>query len=183
MRGIDNAESVADHSWGTAMLCRIYAASAEVNPTDAMAMALLHDLAESETGDIPYAPQGRAISEERANKAQAEAAEMSRLLGRNSTIPGADTLLDLWEEYEHSRTRTALFVRDMNLVDMALQALLYHTQERTEESGLKMLEFVDSARARVRTDVGRRLTDEIKTEIHNLRDSAPEYTRRTQESD
>ncbi len=36
----------------------------------------------------------------------------------------------LWDEYEDSRTATALFVRDMNLIDMCAQALLYESGQR-----------------------------------------------------
>ena len=52
IRGVVDPESVADHSWATALLCLLYAEEAGVNRDHAVAMALVHDLAESITGDV-----------------------------------------------------------------------------------------------------------------------------------
>lgn len=52
LRGIERPESVADHSWGTAYLCLLLA-PAGIDRERSVAMALVHDLAEVETGDIP----------------------------------------------------------------------------------------------------------------------------------
>ncbi len=49
IRGIVEPESVAGHSWATALL---YAEDAGVDRDHAVAMALVHDLAESVTGDV-----------------------------------------------------------------------------------------------------------------------------------
>jgi putative hydrolase of HD superfamily len=76
---------------------------------------------------------------------------------------------ELWEEYEHSATREAVFVRDMNLVDMCLQALKYEREKRYDESPdnksfthfRRLDEFFATAAPRIRTETGKSLFEEI----------------------
>ena len=65
-----------------------------------------------------------------------------------------------WQAYEDRRSAEARFVRDMNLVDMALQAWIYATTERTPERDA-MEEFLASAEVRVETSFGRALLADI----------------------
>lgn len=57
MRGVETPESVADHSWGTALLV-LMCAPAGLDVSRALAMATVHDLAEARVGDIPWNPAG-----------------------------------------------------------------------------------------------------------------------------
>ncbi len=58
LRGVRDPESVADHCWGTALLCWLYAPTGGGNGDDAIdrdravAMAIVHDIAEAEMGDV-----------------------------------------------------------------------------------------------------------------------------------
>src|SRR5690606_5214441 len=74
LRGVRDPESVAAHSWGTALLCLLYADDAGVDRDRAMVMALVHDLAEARTGDVVARADAadREVSE--AVKATLEAA-------------------------------------------------------------------------------------------------------------
>ena len=47
LRGVTPAESVADHAWGTALLCLLFADEAGVDRAEATEIALVHDLAEA----------------------------------------------------------------------------------------------------------------------------------------
>ncbi|MEJ2288073.1 MAG: HD domain-containing protein [Deinococcales bacterium] len=129
LRGVDRPESVAAHSWGTALLCLVFAEEAGVDVGRALAVATAHDVAEAELGDIP----ARARPEDRevdvAEKARLEAAALARLLSGELEGVGA-----LWREYEEGASPEARFVRDMNLLDMALQALVYEEQARYDPS-------------------------------------------------
>jgi putative hydrolase of HD superfamily len=113
--GVAAPESVADHSWGTALLVSSFAEEAGVARDRAVAMAVVHDLPEALTGDTPY--RGDISAE--ADKSVREARAMEDL------GTGSPHLRELWEEYEAAATPTARFVRDMNLIEMCLQALLY----------------------------------------------------------
>src|SRR5579863_4506443 len=50
--GIERPESVADHSYGTAMMAMVLSDSHTLDTEKILKMALLHDLAESITGDF-----------------------------------------------------------------------------------------------------------------------------------
>ena len=49
---IDNVESVAEHTYSTAIMSMIYSDLHEFDTEKIIKMALLHDLAESITGDL-----------------------------------------------------------------------------------------------------------------------------------
>ena len=62
-RGIANAESVAEHSFGLAALALIFtAADDSVDRERVLAMALVHDVAEALIGDLPFSAR-RLIGE------------------------------------------------------------------------------------------------------------------------
>src|SRR5690606_39493298 len=50
--GVREPESVAGHAWGTAYLCLLFADAAGVDRDHAVAIAVVHDLAEALTGDF-----------------------------------------------------------------------------------------------------------------------------------
>lgn len=166
LRGISPSESVADHSWGTALLCLRYASEANVNLERALAIALVHDLAEAKTGDFASRinEADRDVSTEQKAKLELSAMEsFQQLLDE-------EQLFGLWQEYEDAVTAEALFVRDMNLLDMCVQALIYEQEGRYDrKDGLdpapfdtRLDEFFVSADARLRTPVGKRVFQEIK---------------------
>lgn len=129
-RGIDPPESVAAHSWGVAWLVLVLC-PAELDRERALAYAVLHDLPEVRVGDLT--PQD-AVPDKHAQERTAA----TDLLG---ALP---ELLDLWTAYEAQQDPEAQFVRQLDRLDMALQARVY---ARTE--GLDPEEFLDSAQGDV----------------------------------
>ena len=167
LRHIRNPESVADHSWGTALLCMMFAAEAGVDEHEALRIALVHDLAEAETGDIASRerPEDRDVSID--EKARLELAAMESLL--NGSHP---RLREAWERYENRATPAAVFVRDMNLIDMCLQALFYERERRYDPSSCAenvLDEFFRSAAARLSTDTGRTLFAAVEAAYQTVR--------------
>lgn len=155
MRSVRSPESVADHSWGTALLCMLFSADAGVDEHEALRIAIVHDLAEAEIGDIAARerPEDRDVSI--AEKARLELAAMDALLDGEH-----EGIRDAWQRYEDRASDAAIFVRDMNLIDMCLQALFYEREERYRPSARDegiLDEFFRSAEARLSTEVGRRL--------------------------
>ncbi|MCK4515978.1 MAG: hypothetical protein KAU31_12010, partial [Spirochaetaceae bacterium] len=81
-----------------------------------------------------------------------------------------------WDEYEEATTPVARFVRDMNLIDMCAQALVYEGGGRydpaLENANFPefegMDEFFATTRPRLSTPVGRRLFDELSARYANL---------------
>lgn len=167
LRHVRNPESVADHSWGTALLCMMFASEAGVDEHEALRIAIVHDLAEAETGDIASRerPEDRDVSV--AEKARLELAAMDTLL--NGFHP---RLREAWECYEHRATPAAIFVRDMNLIDMCLQALFYERERRYDPSSSDenvLDEFFRSAASRLSTDTGRALFDAVDAAYREAR--------------
>ena len=72
---------------------------------------------------------------------------------------------ELWREYEGAASPAARFVRDMNLIDMCLQAYVYERDKRYDPAAEeqvfpdypRMGEFFETSRSRLSTALGRRL--------------------------
>ena len=172
LRGVEAPESVAAHVWGTTLLCLVFAEEAGIDVERALAIATVHDLAEAETGDIPARADPADRSVGAADKARREADAMERLLA--GQLPSVRTL---WREYESAASAEARFVRDMNLLDMALQALSYEEQGRYDPRAelpsrgayRHLDEFLASAEARVQGDLARRLLAWVATRYGQAR--------------
>lgn len=177
MHGVERPESVAAHSWGTAYLCLLFAGDAGVDPGRAVAMAVLHDLAEAETGDLVtrLSPADRPVSE--AEKARRERAAIAQLLPREPA-----RLRTLWRAYEERTDAEARFVREMNLIDMCLQALRYEREARYDRGVLvpssgahrHLDEFFLSAGQRLESELGRRLYGELEAAYAEARGAGAE---------
>ena len=103
-------ESVAAHSWGVALRC-LQHCPPELDLARVLSLAIVHDLAEAEVGDIT--PHDGVAKED---KSRMERAAMAVI---------APQWLALWEEYEAGESPEATFVRRMDALDMAQQALVY----------------------------------------------------------
>lgn len=131
--GVSSPESVAAHSWGVAWLVLVLCPSG-LDRGRALAMAVIHDLAEARTGDItPH----DGIDADVKHDLELEALES--LLGK---LPGAGELRGLWLEFEERRTPEGRFVRACDKLDMALQARRYAAEQSIDPG-----EFVRSALA------------------------------------
>lgn len=136
LRGVAGPESVADHTFRLALLALVLAPRADP-PLDAarcVAMALAHDLAECLVGDItPY--DGVPPDEKRGRESAA--------LRRLSALAGDDSLLELWTEYDAAATPEARFVKELDKLETALQAVEYARRGGPGQKDLR--EFLDNA--------------------------------------
>jgi putative hydrolases of HD superfamily len=149
-RGLDSlqVESVADHSFGVAFLAWVcalqrHAEGAAIDPERVLKLAIIHDLAEAETGDsTPYDPAAipsehdpaarRAFFEtrhsrdpgRRAAKRADEDAVMRTLL---AALPSAtrSTLGELWDELHLGESLEARFVKQVDRLETFLQSRFY----------------------------------------------------------
>jgi len=161
----------------------------DVAPLDAdkcVRMALVHDLAEAVVGDItPEEFSGVPDGEKHRLELQAMQRMTDLLLptpllsGSSGDADGDDTnssssrkssigeeMLSLWKEYEAGETREARLVKDLDKLEMTLQALEYESDGRNEES---LQGFFDSTRDKWRTDLGRRWGLEIEARRESRR--------------
>ena len=124
---VENPESVAAHSWGMAILA-LRLAPNDIDLTKVLSMCLVHDLPEVIVGDLtPH--------DDTTNKAELEHNAMKSL---------APEWLALFEEYEAGETKEAKFVKQIDKLDMGLQAIIYQN-----EQGLDLGEFLISAREKI----------------------------------
>ena len=116
-RGIAPAqcETVAEHTFGNAMLCLLLGQQQpELNLEKVLRMALIHDLGEVYVGDLT--PQDNV---QKTEKYPLEKAAMTQIL---RDLPGSQTLMENWEEYEAQETAEARFVKQIDRLEFALQA-------------------------------------------------------------
>ena len=148
--GVEPCESVAEHTFGVGVLALILADTAGVDRGKCLALAVVHDLAESVVGDIT--PNDGIDSSEKQRREREAIRNLSHDIGN-------DELARLWEEYERGQTPEAQLVRDLDVIEMAWQARRYVAQKLLNQASAN--EFISSARERVRTDLGRRLLDVV----------------------
>jgi putative hydrolase of HD superfamily len=179
LRGIEAPETVAGHTWGVAYLCLLYADRAGVDPDRAVRLAVLHDLAEAETGDEPTRADSNAEQPDSEQKERRERAAVDRLLApfADREVDG-ESLQSAWEAYESRDSPEARFVKDMDLIDMCLQALYYEREGRYDptvdrpafEEYDRLDEFFATAEPRLQTDVGRALYDAVHERYERARE-------------
>ncbi len=110
---VNTAESVADHSWSVALLAALLCPP-DVNREKLLLMAILHDLAEVRVGDItPH----DGISPEEKHRREDEA--MAELLADHAE------LLGLWREAETRETPEAKLLKELDRLELRLQADRY----------------------------------------------------------
>ena len=155
-RNVPDPESVAAHSWGVTFLAVVIAddwAAATGTPLDrarVCRLALVHDLAEAETGDVPERPDTIAAAERRRRERPVMTAFAEAL--------GVD--VDAWwEAAETGDEPEARLVREADKLEMALQACRY---ARRADDPERFAPFFDSAADRVETDYATALLDQLR---------------------
>lgn len=118
----ERCESVAEHSLGVALLCLFIADTwfPEADASKVVRIALLHDLGEARVGDItPH----DGVSKEEKHALERRAVE--QILGK---LPRGAQYLALWDEYEQGTSFEARLVRQVDRLEMGLQACVYEHQ-------------------------------------------------------
>ena len=151
-RGISAAEceTVAEHTFGNAMLCLLLAGERpELDGHKVLRLALVHDLGEAYVGDIT--PHDNVDREE---KIAMESAAVRKILTK---LPGGERLIADWDEYEQQQSPEARFVKEIDRLELALQASVYG-----QRGMLDPVEFFDA--------VGDKLeSDDLRAEVDALR--------------
>lgn len=153
-RGIppEQTESVADHILSMTLLAwwiaDAYFPSLDANHV--IRLCLAHELGEIYTGDLtpsdPFSPEEKHRREREA------------LLRITAPLPNGADLLALWEEFEVGETVEARFVRQLDRLEMAFQAVSY------EQQGFGSLEeFLATTRLAVHDPILQSLLAELET--------------------
>ena len=129
-------ESVADHSYATAMIGMIIGDYLKLDTNKIIQMSLLHDLAESIIGD--------QIPNENPNKENDENNAMYEIL---STLPDElkNKYIQIWNEFKKCDTKEPQIVHEIDKLELILQAGIYHKSMEDES----LNEFFQSAEANI----------------------------------
>jgi putative hydrolase of HD superfamily len=123
-RGIppERCESVAEHSYGVAMLTMFVSEEhfPELDSLKVLRLALLHDFGEIDAGDLTPSD-----GVDKVEKSRMERRSVERVC---SISPMGDVFIELWKEYEAGETPEAKFVTQIEKLEMALQAAVYEKQ-------------------------------------------------------
>ncbi|KAI0316809.1 hypothetical protein OF83DRAFT_1244650 [Amylostereum chailletii] len=135
------AYSISDHMYRMAVLA-MCASDTKLDIAKCVMMAVVHDLAEAQVGDI--APrEGIPKAEKRRLEAEAMHNFVHEML-HNS--PAAQRMEALWQEYEDQSSDEARFVKDLDRFEMATQALEYERAPKAPD----LQPFFDSSVPNIR---------------------------------
>jgi putative hydrolase of HD superfamily len=141
--------NVAEHTLRVAWIAMVLARREGADPGRCVQLALVHDLAETRTGDVHYL--SRMYVERREDEALADAVAGTSL---------EDDATALWDEYHAQESLEARVVKDADNLDCDL--------ELTETPDAALVDALAPTRARVRdklhTDTARALFDAIYAE-------------------
>ena len=112
----NKTESVADHVFGTALLALLLCPP-ELNKLKVLEIALLHETGECIIGDLT--PWDNLTDEE---KSRMELEAVEKILGQ---LPESERLISLWKEFEYETSAEGIFVRQLDKLEMGLQAEIY----------------------------------------------------------
>lgn len=147
LRGIEAPESIGDHVLSTAFL--VLALGPRVEPAldveRALCLAVLHDVPEALTGDLP---RTMATLLPAGAKAAAEEKAAQQLLKPLSSLA-----LERWREYREAASREARFVRVCDRLQLGLKLVAYVRagrrgldEFRATVAGLDCTEFAPAVR-------------------------------------
>lgn len=148
--GINNPESVADHTYSLTVMAMILSELNHLDSNKTITMSLLHDLAESVTGDIT--PNTMPKDE----KTMLENDAMNKIL-KNLPDNIQKKYQNIWNEYQDNQTEEAQFVHDLDKLEMALQAKIYSKYMGFET----MKQFLNSAISGVNNSEIKKILAEI----------------------
>ncbi|MCD6176685.1 MAG: HD domain-containing protein [Candidatus Cloacimonetes bacterium] len=123
----NKTESVADHSFGIAMLALLLCPQ-ELDKLKVLEIALLHETGECIIGDLT--PVDNFTDEE---KSQMELKAVEKILGQ---LSDGKRLIGLWKEFEHETSEEGKFVRQLDKLEMGLQAKVFTKLGNNDASAL-----------------------------------------------
>lgn len=125
--GIKDPESVADHTYSMSVLAMVLSDLNELDTEKILKISLIHDLAESLTGDIT--PD--KISKEEKIKLENKAMEK---IFHQLPEPLSGQYLSLWNEYQENNSLESKFVHDIDKLEMVIQAKIYSKEKFPHET-------------------------------------------------
>ena len=137
LEGVENAESVADHTWRMSLLIALLADNS-LNKEKLLEMNIVHDLGEIGVGDIKW-ESGKEVIGDQEIKHKDEMAVLKRIFGN---YKGGQKYIQLLHEFNEQKTPEAKFLKQIDKLEMAIQALEY---EQAGHSARRLDQFWENA--------------------------------------
>jgi len=136
---IKNPESVADHTFSMAIIGMILADNEEYDTEKILKMILLHDLAESITGDL---------TPDKIDKDEKILLENKTFENILNNLPKIlqKQYLQIWNEYQENKSKDSKFVHQIDKLELALQAEIYSKKNISKKN---ILPFFESAQKEI----------------------------------
>jgi putative hydrolases of HD superfamily len=151
--GVPNPESVAEHSFRTAILAMVLAPKVGADENKVVRMALMHDVGEAEIGDIVTCKGTKELS----NFSEKLVAERKAFRNILSLVEIEDEeRIRLFAELEENKTKEARLVNQIDKLEMAIQAYEYEKKYK-----LNLQDFFDNADAKLVDSELQRIFKEI----------------------
>ena len=120
--GVPTVEPVAGHMYRLALLTMLVPPEPGIDRDKAVRMALVHDLAECIVGDIT--PFDGVTKHEKHARERAAMEKLTGQLGAAHGIVGKE-MTALWEEYDAGKSKEAALLKQLDKLEMLLQAAEY----------------------------------------------------------
>jgi len=142
--GIKDPESIADHSFRTAIIGTVLAAMEGADPGRVALLCVLHDTQETRITDIPH------IGRRYLNAASNETITADQVSAAPANV--RDIITAAVAEYEAGQTQEAVVARDADKLECLVQAVEYRHQGNTGTQ-----RWIDSCQAALKTASAHRL--------------------------
>lgn len=146
--GVDHPESVAEHSFRTAIIGYLLASMEGADPARTAVLCLFHDTQESRTGDVPLVGKRYVVTAPNPQVTADQVAGFPEEVGR--------AVRALVDDYERQEAAEARLARDADKLECLIQAREYQAQ------GHDVQPWVESAAAALRSETARRFADAFR---------------------
>jgi len=164
MSGVKDPESISDHMYRMTLMTYVASfSSRELDTNKCIKLAMIHDLAEAKVGDIT--PHCGVSEQDKYNMELKTMKSMKEMLG---SALGGEEMLELWTEYEEGVTEEARLLKDLDKIEMILQAQEYEAEGSSEKN---LNQFFSSTEGKWRTEIGKAWAKEIVSR-RNLGDNS-----------
>lgn len=151
--GINNPESVADHSLRAAQVGYILAKLENyINPAEVATMIIFHDIGECRVGDI-HKIATRYIKVDEGQAVKDQTAPLEKL--------GKD-IYNLWEDVEIQKTTAGKIAKDADLLEQAITA-----KEYIEKGNKFAQNWIDNISKKLITKTAKSLVKDLKKSSSN----------------
>jgi putative hydrolase of HD superfamily len=144
--GIDNPESIAEHSFRTAIIGYLLAVKEGADPAKTASLCLFHDTQETRIGDVPSVGKGYVVT---APNPEVTADQVTGF-----PAEAGQAVRELVEEYEARQSLEARLATDADKLECLIQAREYQAQGHQD-----VPPWIETSAAALKSSSARRLAE------------------------